>query len=106
MLYVSGQVPFTADGKKVEGSITDKTKQVFNNIQAILAAGNSGLDKIVKVNIFLTDMANFKELNEIYGTYFTAHRPARSCVAVKELPLGADVEIEVIAVAEEQESKI
>ncbi|GMM38308.1 putative isoleucine biosynthesis protein [Saccharomycopsis crataegensis] len=97
LLYVSGQVHYTAEGKKIEGSIADKTKQVFHNIEAILAAGNSSLDKIVKVNIFLTDMGNFKELNEIYGTYFTTHKPARSCVAVKELPLGCDVEIEVVA---------
>lgn len=106
LLYLSGQVPMTADGKMVEGSITEKTKQVFKNLETLLSAGNSALDKVVKVNIFLTDMADFKEFNAIYGKYFTTHKPARSCVAVKELPLGAEVEIELIALVEEGTSKI
>lgn len=101
LLYVSGQVPYTAAGEKIEGSITDKGKQVFKNIEAILAAGNSSLEKVVKVNVFLTDMGNFKEFNELYAKYFTTHRPARSCVAVKELPLGCDIEIEVIAATDD-----
>ncbi|KIW00807.1 uncharacterized protein PV09_07786 [Verruconis gallopava] len=95
-IYVSGQIPGTPDGKLVEGSIGDKTAQCCENIKAILAEAGSSIERIVKVNVFLDDMANFKEMNETYAKYFT-HKPARSCVAVKALPLGVPVEIECIA---------
>ncbi|GMM34025.1 hypothetical protein DASC09_013500 [Saccharomycopsis crataegensis] len=100
LLFVSGQVPVTPQGKKVEGTIADKTRQIFANIEAILLAGGSSLESIVKANIFLTDMANFKELNAIYASYFPHKKPARSCIAVRQLPLGVDVEIEVVALVE------
>ena len=97
-VYVSGQIPYTPENKPVEGSIADKAHQVFKNINNILEEGNSSLDKIVKVNVFLADINNFKEFNGVYAQYFNTHKPARSCVAVAALPLGVDLEVEVIAV--------
>lgn len=85
-VYVSGQIPYTPDNKPVEGSISAKAHQVFKNISNILNEGNSSLDKIVK------------EFNGVYAQYFNTHKPARSCVAVSALPLGVDLEVEVIAV--------
>ncbi|CCF60694.1 hypothetical protein KAFR_0L00860 [Kazachstania africana CBS 2517] len=98
MIYLSGQIPLTPDGKPVEGSIADKTTQVLENIKTVLKASNSSLENIVKVNIFLADIKYFSELNVVYAKYFKAHKPARSCVAVAALPLNADLEIEVVAV--------
>ncbi|CCK69914.1 isoleucine biosynthesis protein MMF1 KNAG_0D01620 [Huiozyma naganishii CBS 8797] len=97
MVFVSGQIPYTHDNKPVEGSISKKADQVFQNIKNILDASNSSLDKIIKVNVFLKDINNFKEFNGVYAKYFNVHKPARSCVAVAALPLDVDVEVEVIA---------
>jgi reactive intermediate/imine deaminase len=93
---VSGQIPGGPDGKLVEGSIGDKTAACCKNIIAILDAAGSSIERVIKLTIFLDDMANFKEMNEVYSVYF-AHKPARSCVAVKALPLGVPIEIEAIA---------
>lgn len=101
LIFVSGQIPYTAENKPVEGSISDKTEQVIQNVKSILEEANSGLDKIVKVNIFLADIKNFAEFNTVYAKYFSEHKPARSCVAVKDLPLNVDLEIEAIAVERE-----
>ncbi|KZF22347.1 YjgF-like protein [Xylona heveae TC161] len=95
-IFVSGQLPTDAAGNLVEGNISDKTQACCNNIKAILTAADSAVHKIVKVNVFLTDMANFAEMNAVYETFFT-HKPARSCVAVAQLPKGVPVEIECIA---------
>ncbi|KAH7339223.1 Endoribonuclease L-PSP/chorismate mutase-like protein [Pyrenochaeta sp. MPI-SDFR-AT-0127] len=95
-VYVSGQIPANSKGELIEGSIGDKTQQCCDNIKAILTAAGVGVDRIVKVNVFLDDMANFAEMNETYMKFFT-HKPARSCVAVKQLPKGVPVEIECIA---------
>lgn len=97
LIFVSGQIPYTPDNKPVEGTITEKADQVFQNIRNILEASNSSLDKIVKVNVFLADISYFKEFNTLYAKYFNVHKPARSCVAVKSLPLNVDLEVEVIA---------
>ena len=80
----------------IEGSITDKATLCCENIKAILAEAGVGLDKVVKVNVFLDDMAHFAEMNGVFAKYF-AHKPARSCVAVKTLPKNVPVEIECIA---------
>ncbi|KAH3902627.1 probable Protein MMF1, mitochondrial [Saccharomycodes ludwigii] len=98
LIYVSGQVPLTPENKLVEGSISDKAEQVITNIRTVLKASNSDLNKIVKVNIFLADIKSFAEFNSVYAKYFSVHKPARSCVAVAALPLGADLEMEVVAV--------
>ncbi|RMZ82725.1 hypothetical protein DV738_g1505, partial [Chaetothyriales sp. CBS 135597] len=98
LIFVSGQIPAGPDGKLVEGSIAELTRQCCKNIEAILKAGDSSLDKVVRVGVFLADMQYFAEMNKEYAQWF-AHKPARSCVAVRELPLGVKVEIEAIALA-------
>ncbi|KAF2875803.1 Endoribonuclease L-PSP/chorismate mutase-like protein [Massariosphaeria phaeospora] len=95
-IYVSGQIPADKEGNLVEGSIADKTKACAENIVAILTEAGTDITRVVKVNVFLDNMANFAEMNGVYEKYF-AHKPARSCVAVKQLPKGVPVEIECIA---------
>ncbi|KAG0669063.1 Protein mmf1, mitochondrial [Pichia californica] len=97
-IYVSGQIPYTPDGKPVTGDIKAKADQALKNALAIVEDSNSKLENIVKVNIFLKDMSNFAPFNEVYSKYFNAHKPARSCVAVADLPLGVDLEVELVAV--------
>lgn len=97
LLFVSGQIPYTPDNKPVEGSISDKTEQVFSNVKSILQAGNSSFERVVKVNVFLADIKHFEEFNKVYAKYFSEHQPARSCVAVAALPKNCDLEMEVIA---------
>ncbi|KAM0333155.1 hypothetical protein ACHAQA_001815 [Verticillium albo-atrum] len=95
-IFLSGQIPATPDGALVTGSITDKTRQVITNLRAVLVEAGSSIEKVVKVNVFLADMAYFAEMNTEYEKWFS-HKPARSCVAVRTLPLNVDVEIEAIA---------
>jgi reactive intermediate/imine deaminase len=95
-VFVSGQIPADKTGALIEGSITDKTTQCCENIVAILKEANTPVEKVVKVNVFLDDMAHFAEMNGVFEKYF-AHKPARSCVAVKTLPKNVPVEIECIA---------
>lgn len=97
-IYLSGQIALTPDNKLLKGSITEQAEQVIQNIKTVLTASNSSLKRIIKVNIFLADINNFAEFNKVYAKYFNEHKPARSCVAVAALPLGADLEIEVVAV--------
>ncbi|KAJ5964563.1 YjgF/Yer057p/UK114 family [Penicillium vulpinum] len=95
MIYCSGQLgvdPTT--GQMVEGTIQDRTRQILRNLNAVLEAGGSSLHDAIKVNIFLTDMANFSAVNEVYATFFSDPKPVRTCIAVKSLPMGSDVEIE------------
>ncbi|KAJ5108714.1 Protein mmf1 [Penicillium angulare] len=95
-LFVSGQIPADSTGSLVQGNIGVLTQACCDNIKAIVTAAGSSVDKIVKVNVFLTDMANFAEMNATYEKFFV-HKPARSCVAVHQLPKGVPVEIECIA---------
>ncbi|KAI1345178.1 Endoribonuclease L-PSP-domain-containing protein [Xylariaceae sp. FL0016] len=95
-IYCSGQIPCDAQGNLIEGSIGDKTAKCIENLKAVLLAAGSSVQKVVKVNIFLADMAHFAEMNKEYEKWFV-HKPARSCVAVKTLPKNVDVEIECIA---------
>ncbi|QPG75531.1 hypothetical protein FOA43_002886 [Brettanomyces nanus] len=97
-VYVSGQIPYTPDGKAVKGSFSAQSEQVIKNCIGIVEDANSSLENIVKCNIFLTDISKFGEFNKVYSKYFNSHKPARSCVAVKDLPLGCPLEMEVIAV--------
>jgi 2-iminobutanoate/2-iminopropanoate deaminase len=98
-LYVSGQIPINPEtGKLVEGDITVQTEQVFRNITAILESAGYTFSDVVKSTCLLSDMANFKAMNEIYGRYYSENQPARAAFAVKELPLGSLIEIETIAV--------
>lgn len=100
LLYTSGQVALNTEGNVVEGDITVQTTQVFDNLGAVLAEANSSFDKVIKTTCFISDMDNFAAMNEVYAKYFGAHKPARSCVAVKTLPRNVLVEIELIAVVE------
>lgn len=98
-LYISGQIPINPEtGSLVEGDITVQTEQVFKNISAILEEAGYSFSDVVKSTCFLTDLANFKVMNAVYGKYYTKDQPARSTFAVKELPMGAQVEIETVAV--------
>jgi len=98
MVFVSGQLPIDpATGLFAEGGIKELTMQSILNAKSILEAAGSGLDKVVKTTVYLADMADFAAMNEVYGQYFSEPYPARSAVAVKTLPKGAIVEIEVIA---------
>ena len=98
-LYISGQVPIDPQtGKVVEGGIKEQTGQVMKNIGAILETAGYAYSDVVKSTCLLSDMANFKDMNEVYGSYYKEDPPARAAFAVKELPLGVLVEIETIAV--------
>lgn len=97
LIFTSGQIPLDPEtGALVGESITEQTHRVCKNLQAVLEAAGGSLQSAVKTVCFLADMADFAAFNEAYAQYFT-EKPARSCVAVKELPKGALVEIEVIA---------
>ena len=98
LVFVSGQLPIDpATGVFPEGGIKEQTAQSLRNAKAILEEAGSGLAKVVKTTVFLADMADFGAMNEVYSSYFTSPFPARSAVAVKDLPKGALVEIECIA---------
>lgn len=98
-LYVSGQIPINPEtGKLTEGGITEQTEQVLKNLGAILAAAGYSYSDVVKSTCLLSDMANFKSMNEVYAKYYTEKQPARVAYAVKELPLGSLIEIDAIAV--------
>ena len=98
-LFVSGQIPSDpATGEIVSGDIKAETKQVMENIKAILTEAGLNFSNIVKTSIFLTDMGNFAQVNEVYGTYFTGQFPARETVQVAALPKNVNVEISVIAI--------
>lgn len=99
-VYCSGQIPLRPDGSQVDGNITEQTTQVLKNLRAVLQEAGSGFDKVVKVTVYLKDMKMFQEFNEVYGTFFGQHKPARATVGVNELPKGALVEIECVAVTE------
>jgi 2-iminobutanoate/2-iminopropanoate deaminase len=98
-LYVSGQVPVNPLSGKIESEdIAVQTKQVMENIGAILKEAGMSFSNVIKASIFIMDMGNFAKINEVYGSYFTVDFPARETVQVAKLPLNANVEISVIAV--------
>ena len=98
-VFTSGQVPIDPkEGKIVATTIEEQTEQVMKNLQCVLAQGGVGFDRVVKTTCFLADIADFAAFNEVYARYFTS-KPARSCVAVKDLPKGVLCEIEAIAEA-------
>ena len=100
-IYTSGQIPLNpATGTLVEGGIREQTQQSLSNIKAVLEAAGVKMSNVVKTTVFLADMNDFAAMNEIYATFFSEPFPARSAVAVKTLPKGALVEIEVVAYAE------
>jgi 2-iminobutanoate/2-iminopropanoate deaminase len=98
-LYISGQIPLDpATGKLVPGGIKEQTKQVMENIGNILEAAGYSFEQVVKCTCLLSDMNNFKDLNEIYAGFFSVDPPARAAYAVNRLPLDVLVEIETVAV--------
>ena len=97
MFYSSGQIPLKADGTLVTGDVQEQTHQVFQNLKAVLEESGATLETVVKATVFIKDMNDFASINEVYGEYFSAHKPARSCVEVARLPKDVLVEIEVIA---------
>ena len=97
LVYTSGQIAIDpTDGQIKALTIAEQTEQVCKNLAAVLEAAGSSLDKAVKTTCFLAEMADFAAFNEVYGKYFTS-KPARSCVAAKQLPRGVLVEVEVVA---------
>ena len=97
-VFASGQVPIDpATGEFAEGGIKEQTRQSLTNVTAVLAEAGIDLSHVVKTTVFLSDMDNFAAMNEVYGEFFKAPYPARSAVAVKTLPKGALVEVEVVA---------
>jgi 2-iminobutanoate/2-iminopropanoate deaminase len=99
LVFTAGQIPLVPEtGKLVEGGIEAQTTQVMENLSAVLTAAGSSLAQVVKTTIFVTSLSDFAAINAVYGSYFQADPPARSTVQVAGLPLGANVEIEVVAV--------
>lgn len=96
-IFVSGQIHALPDNSLVEGSTKDRVEQIMSNIKNILKAADSNLDDIVKVVIYVTDMSIMPELNEVYPNYFSQPYPVREALCVNELPLGATIEISVVA---------
>jgi len=101
LLFISGQIPIDPQtSTMVTGNFAQACRQVLENIKAILIAGNSSLEKVVKVTIYLKDVNNFKELNGIYQEYFGTSKPARATIEVARLPLDSPLEIEAIAICD------
>ena len=97
MLYASGQIPIDpATGVIVEGGIKEQTLQALNNVKAIVEAAGVTMDNVVKTTVFMADMSDFADMNSIYAQFFREPFPERSAVAVKSLPKGAMIEIEVV----------
>jgi 2-iminobutanoate/2-iminopropanoate deaminase len=100
LVFASGQVALDpASGALLEGDVAAQTRRALENLRAVLQAAGTDLSRAVKATVFLTDMADFAAMNEVYATFFTAEPPARSTIAVAQLPRGARVEIECIALA-------
>lgn len=99
-IFCSGQIPIDpVTGEFVSNDVAEQTEQVFKNLDAVLTAGGSGLQNVVKTTVFLADMGDFAAMNEVYGRYFTDNKPARATVQAARLPRDARVEIECIATA-------
>ena len=97
LLFTAGQIG-VSDGVLVEGGVETQTRQVFANLRSVLAIAGASLTDVVKATVFLVDIDDYVAVNKVYSEEFDGHRPARSAVAVTALPLGAQVEIEVIAI--------
>ncbi|GGG98119.1 RidA family protein [Staphylococcus pragensis] len=96
LVFTSGQIPLDTDGNIVSDDVKEQTKQVLENLSVVLEEAGSDLESVVKATIFISDMNEFQQINEVYGSYFSEHQPARSCVEVARLPKDVKVEIEVV----------
>jgi 2-iminobutanoate/2-iminopropanoate deaminase len=100
LVYVSGQIPLDPKtGQVVDGGIAAQVERALESLRAILDASGSGLDRVVKTTVFLTDLGNFSEVNEVYARFFPHAPPARATVQVAALPRGVGIEIEAVALA-------
>ena len=100
LVFTSGQIPINPETGVLVTEIKEATKQSLENVKAILEAAGTSLNNVVKTVVFVKNMDDFKIVNEIYGTYFSENKPARSCVEVSKLPMDAVIEIEAIATVE------
>ena len=99
LLFTSGQIALDpATGTLIEGDISVQTRQVLENLKAVLEAGGSSLDRVIKATVYLTDLNTFAQMNEVYAEYLGDVKPARSTVGVASLPRGASVEIDLVAI--------
>ena len=96
-VFTSGQIYLTPEGELLEGTIKEQTKQVMENLKFVLEKASVTFKDVVKTTIYVTDMSVYGKINEVYGTYFSEPYPARETICVKELPLGAKLEISMIA---------
>ncbi len=97
-IFISGQIPISVNGTLIKGDIRQQTRQVLENLRAILQAAGASLENVVKTTIFLKNLEEFAAMNEVYAEYFKESPPARSTVEVARLPRDVDIEIEAIAV--------
>jgi 2-iminobutanoate/2-iminopropanoate deaminase len=98
LIFTSGQVYLTKEGKLLEGTIEEQTRQIMTNLEEVLNNAGATFKDVVKTTIYTTDMTIYGKINEIYGSYLSEPYPARETVCVKELPLGAKLEISMVAV--------
>lgn len=99
LLFLSGQIPLDPkSGNLIEGDFSAQSRRVFDNLRAVLKAAGADFRNVTRATVYLTDLNNFQALNSIYGEYFGNHKPARSTVGVAQLPRGAAVEVDLIAV--------
>lgn len=96
LVFTSGQIPLDTEGNIVSDDVKEQTKQVLDNLSVVLEEAGSDLNSVVKATIFISDMNEFQQINEVYGSYFSEHQPARSCVEVARLPKDVKIEIEVV----------
>jgi len=96
-LVTSGQMPVTADGRLVEGGIEEQTRQIFNNVRALLSVEGMDVTNVLKTTVYVQDLRDYPKLNAVYAEEFLGHKPARTTIQVAALPMGAKVEIEFIA---------
>jgi 2-iminobutanoate/2-iminopropanoate deaminase len=96
-VYVSGQIALTSEGKLIESTVEEETIQIMRNLEAILKAAGADFSNVVKANIYLTDISTFSKVNQTYSKFLQEPYPARECVGVQSLPLGARVEVSMIA---------
>jgi 2-iminobutanoate/2-iminopropanoate deaminase len=100
LVFTAGQIPIDpATGELVGGSVEDQARRVLDNVKAVLEAAGTSLNRVVKMTVFMTHFEDFKRMNAVYAEYFPEAPPARSAVQVSALPLGAEIEIEAIAIA-------
>jgi len=102
LLFTAGQIPLDPEtGGMVDGGIEEQTRRVLDNLSSVLEAGGSGLDRVLKMTVFMTDLGLFAAMNAVYAEYFPENPPARSAVQVAALPLGAMIEMEGVALCDD-----